>query len=98
MSLYVKDIYGNTDQQLSGALIPNSTNMNSGNLIQPLPGALIGGSRASKRGGSLAAAIPPITLLAMQQLYGRKSRNRRSRFRGKRSRRFRGRSRRYRTR
>jgi hypothetical protein len=93
MSLYVKDIYGSVDQQLSGALIPNSTNMNSGNLIQRLPGALSGGSRRRPRGGNMVAAIPPITLLAMQQLYGRKSRpsrrSRRSRFRGKRSRRYR---------
>lgn len=90
MSLYVKDIYGTTDQQLSGALIPSSTNMNTGNLIQPLPGALTGGSKKRRRGGNFAAAIPPITLLAMQQLYGRKSRNKKSRrFRGKRSRRYR---------
>jgi hypothetical protein len=96
MSLYVKDIYGTTDQQLSGALIPNSTNMYSGNLIQPLPGALTGG-RGTRRGGNLMAAIPPVTLLAMQQLYGRKSRAKRGvrrrsrRFRGKRSRRYRAR-------
>jgi len=90
MSLYVKDIYGTTDQQLSGALIPNSSNMNTGNLIRPLPGALTGGSKRKRKGGNLAATIPPITLLAMQQLYGRKSRNKRSRrFRGKRSRRYR---------
>ena len=96
MSLYVKDIYGSVDQQLSGALIPNSTNMNSGNLIQPLPGALTGGSRRRAKGGNMVAAIPPITLLAMQQLYGKKSRHsrrsrrsRRSMFRGKRSRRYR---------
>ena len=88
MSLYVKDLYGSMDQQLEGALIPNSTNMNSGNLIQLLPG-VTGGRSKKRRGGNIAAAIPALTILAMQQLYGKSRRNHK---RSKKFRRFRRRT------
>lgn len=87
MSLYVKDLYGSMDQQLEGALVPNSTNMNSGNLIQLLPG--VTGGRTKRRGGNIAAAIPALTVLAMQQLYGKSRQNHK---RSKRFRRFRRRT------
>lgn len=94
MSGYVNNLYGSLGQQVDGALVPNSVNMNTGNLIQTLPGVLRGGKRSRKGGNMLATAIPPLTILAMQQLYGRKSRQRRSGRKG--SRRFRRRT--YRTR
>jgi hypothetical protein len=74
---YVQNLYGNVPQQVDNALIPSKQNIFTGNLIQPLSGG------RKSRGGNFAAAIPPLAILAMQQLYGRKSRNR-SRRRGKR--------------
>lgn len=88
---YVENLYGNAQQQFDDTLILSKSNANTGNLLQPLKGG-----KTLKRGGNLAAAIPPLSLLMMQQLYGRKSRSRgrarrfrKSRFRFKRSRKLR---------
>ena len=88
---YVSDNYGSVNQQLQGALIPNSANMHTGNLVHRLPGVTMGGYRKS-RGGDMGAFVAPATLLAMQQLYRRKGSKRRS----KKSRGKRFKSRRYR--
>ena len=95
MNNYVQDNYGSVQQQLQGALLPNAVNTHTGNLIHPLPGAFVGGRTRGKhrrrrtRGGDMGAVIAPATLLAMQQLYGRKKSNKKSKFRYKRSRRYR---------
>uniref|UniRef100_A0A6C0HRR0 Uncharacterized protein n=1 Tax=viral metagenome TaxID=1070528 RepID=A0A6C0HRR0_9ZZZZ len=69
---YVQNLYGNVPQQVDNALIPSKQNIFTGNLIQPLSGG-------KTRGGNFAAAIPPLSILAMRYLYGKKSRNRSSR-------------------
>lgn len=90
---YMVKNYGSVDQQLQGALVPSPINANTGNLIHRLNGV---GGRSKTKGGDMGAFVAPATLLAMQQLYGRKKSKRGSR-RSRRSRRSRfSRSRRYR--